>query len=82
MNREWVLFHLKEALQELQSTIRDLENDTEYDHAEYSVAMTHLYHHINTAWNSRDSSDEETKESSDADFTKWRKFPNDVDMSC
>ena len=82
MNKEWVLFHLKEALEEIDDTIKDIEGDPEYGDPEYSVAMTHLYHHINTAWNSRNSSDNETAESSEANFSKWRLLPTDVDMSC
>ncbi len=54
MNKEWIIFHLKEALEEIERTIKDIETDPDYDFGEYSVAMTHLFHHINTAWNSRD----------------------------
>ena len=81
MNKEWVLFHLKEALEEIESTIKDIETDAEYDEPEYAVAMAHLYHHVNTAWNSRNSSDSDTEESNDSNFQKWRQFPIDVDMS-
>ncbi len=81
MNKEWIIFHLKEALEEIESTIRGIETDPEYDYGEYSVAMTHLFHHINTAWNSRDCSEKEAKESSESDFDKWRQFPADIEMS-
>tara|TARA_B110001452_G_C15083414_1_gene377996 strand:+ start:511 stop:759 length:249 start_codon:yes stop_codon:yes gene_type:complete len=82
MNKEWVLFHLKEALEEVEDTIKDIESDESYDESEFSIGMTHLYHHVNTAWNSRSSKDEEARESNDANFEKWRKFPIDIDMSC
>ena len=81
MNKEWILFHLNEALEEIESTIKDIETDPEYDNPEYSVAIAHLYHHVNTAWNSRNSSANET-EDTDKNFEKWRKFPTDIDMSC
>ena len=81
MNKQWILFHLGEALEEIESTIKDIEGDPEYDTPEYSVAIEHLYHHVNTAWNSRNSSDIET-EDTDVNFKKWRQFPKDIDMSC
>jgi hypothetical protein len=81
MNRDWILFHLQEAHEELTRTIHEMEQDPEYDFGEYVVAMTHLYHHLNTAWNSRDASPERVKACSEEDFEKWRQFPSDVDMS-
>ena len=82
MNKDWVLFHLKEALEEIENTIKDIEKDLEYEYGDYSVAIAHLYHHINTAWNSRDYSEEEAEESSKNKFSEWRQFPTDIDMSC
>ena len=81
MNKKWILFHLKEAQEEIESTIKDIEADPEYDYGEYSVAMAHLYHHINTAWNSRDSTEQEANESTENNFNKWRKFPTDINLS-
>jgi hypothetical protein len=45
MNREHTLWHLQEATEELQRTIREIENEPEYGYGEFSVAMQHLYHH-------------------------------------
>lgn len=82
MNKDWVLFHLKEALGEIESTIKEIESEPDYSDPEFSVAMAHLYHHVNTAWNSRQCSDQEVEESSEGNFSDWRQFPTDVDMSC
>ncbi|WP_205313740.1 hypothetical protein [Rheinheimera maricola] len=82
MNKEWVLFHLKEALEEIENTIKEIETEPEYDDSEFSVAVAHLYHHVNTAWNSRNCSDQDVDESSDDNFTKWGQFPSDLDISC
>ena len=79
MNKSYLLFHLKEALKELQSTVRELDNDPEYAEAEFYIAMQHLYHHLNTAWNSRDL--EEAKEETEEQFSEWRQFPKDIDLS-
>ena len=80
MNRQWVLFHLREASSELAATIREFEDDPEYGLGEFSVGMAHLYHHLNTAWNSRDASGAEVEESSEEAFHAWRRFPDDLPL--
>jgi len=80
VNCDWVLFHLREALEELQKTIRGIEQDSEYNDGDFYVGMQHLYHHLNTAWNSRDASEEQAAESAEEDFFRWRVFPTDIFM--
>lgn len=81
MNKEWVLFHLKEAHDELNNTIQEIEQVPDYDYGEYIVAMMHLYHHLNTAWNSRDVSPQRAEACTEEDFSHWRQLPADIDMS-
>lgn len=76
MNKSYVLFNLREALEELHRTIDEIENSPDYDYGEYTVAMSHLYHHINTAWNARNVSEVEAQECGEANFHKWRQFPD------
>lgn len=78
MNREHTLFHLREALEELQRTIAALESTPDYGDGEFSVAVEHLYHHLNTAWNARTASVERTVTCSEDDFIRWRQFPSDL----
>ena len=78
MNREHTLRHLHEAAEELQRTIHEIEDELEYGNGEFSVAMQHLYHHLNTAWNARDESPECVRTCSDADFVRWRQFPQNI----
>lgn len=78
MNREWVLFNLREAAEELNRTISDIERTPDYGDAEFSVAIQHLYHHVNTAWNGRDASPERATACAEGDFDVWRQFPTDI----
>jgi hypothetical protein len=78
MNKEIILFHLEEASEELERTIRELKEKDPYDFEEFQVAMGHLYHHLNTAWNDRNCTDEEHRKSSK--FNKWRNFPVESDF--
>ncbi len=80
MNREYVLWNLKEAADELQRTIGELEQDPDYDYGEFVVAMSHLYHHINTAWNAQSVTKTESDECSEENFHKWRSMPTNADL--
>jgi len=80
MNKKVVLFHLKEALEQLQQTVKELGQDASYEVEELRVGMGHLYHHLNTAWNGKDCTDEEFKECSDENFSKWKKFPEESEL--
>jgi hypothetical protein len=81
MNREWILFDLEEAHKELRGAIEEFEKRGDYDEGKGLVATMHLYHHLNTAWNSKDVSDGDARTSSDESFSKWRQCPSDIDMS-
>ena len=78
MNRDWVLFHLREADDELRRTIAAIESMPDYGYGEFVVAMTHAYHHLNTAWNSKDESQGWVDACAEADFQQWRQFPSDI----
>jgi hypothetical protein len=80
MNREWVLRHLEEAQAELASTIAEMQATPDYGYGEFWVAMQHLYHHLNTAWNSREATRDEVENATDADFNRWTQFPTDLPM--
>ena len=49
---EPVCFHLREALEDLNRLVTEI-NAGEVEPEEFAVVMAHLYHHINSAWNSR-----------------------------
>jgi hypothetical protein len=80
MNKEAILFHLREAKEELDRAIRDIETNTSYDFDDFVVGMGHLYHHLNTAWNGRDASRERHRDCDQQDFDTWRKFPMNEEL--
>lgn len=80
MNKKYVLYNLREAAQEIQKIISEIETDGEYEYGDYLVAMSHLYHHINTAWNARESTEKEAEECSEKNFNKWRVMPANEDL--
>ena len=76
MNKEWIAFHLDEAAEQLRETVKKLSSEAEYSHADFLVEISHAYHHINTAWNSRDASPEAVANHTDADYDEWQKMPS------
>ena len=81
MNREYVLFNLKEAESALAATIRQLEAENGFDEESLLRAMMHLYLHVNTAWNARNATADEARECSPSNFRQWRHFPGDIAMA-
>ena len=80
MNRDAVLFHLREAKEERDRTIAEIADDPDYDIGEFRIGMGHLYRHLNTAWNGRDASPERHSECAQTDFDTWGKFPPNEDL--
>jgi hypothetical protein len=80
MNRKQVLHHLDQARVGIEESIDSIRAAPEYNESEYWVEMQHIYHHLNTAWNSRDVSDLELEAATDADFNRWSAFPLDLPM--
>jgi hypothetical protein len=80
MNKGWILFHLREAHEELTRTIAKIDTAPTVDEIEFEIALAHMYNHLNTAWNSRAASDEQIAAQTDDDFYTWRAFPADIAM--
>ncbi|MFZ4693792.1 MAG: hypothetical protein ACOYMV_01555 [Verrucomicrobiia bacterium] len=79
MNKSHALFHLREAQEAVGKMIRRIETDPSYEFGDYTVEMGHLYHHVNTAWNGRDATEEQAKRCLQEDFDRWQRFPDESD---
>jgi hypothetical protein len=81
MNRNVIVFHLQEAAEQLNETIRNLSSNQQYGAEEFEVEMGHLYHHLNTAWNGRERTNEQFNKCTDEDFARFRKFPKEEEFA-
>lgn len=79
MNRELVLHHLAEAHEALSRLLDDARQDPDWGVGDLFAEMPHLYHHINTAWNARDSTNA-IGQVSETEFRQWGAFPVDLAM--
>jgi len=80
MNRAFVLQELTEAHEALTKMIQEMRDTPDYDSGELFAEMPHLYHHLNTAWNARNASQDEVQHVSDTAFKRWSAFPDDLPM--
>ena len=78
MNKRFILFNLEEAHESIGKMIGSLRADPEYDYGNYWVELQHVYQHINTAWNARDSTHEQAMACSQEDFDRWGLYPTDL----
>jgi hypothetical protein len=78
MNRDWTLYNLSEAREELERALTEIRETPDYGVGELLVTMSHVYHHLNTAWNSRNSSESEIRHPSPENFKRWSAFPVDI----
>ena len=81
MNKEYIIFNLRAALEKLEQTIKGLQEDPAYGEKKLMAAMKDVYRHMNTAWNSRSCTEEAVRQCTMEDAEKWRKFPADIDPS-
>lgn len=80
MNRSVVLFHLREAAEQLKETIRKLERNGDYGVGTFQVELGHVYHHLNTAWNGRHQTVAQFNKCTDRDFKRFRRFPKESEL--
>ena len=77
MNKDYVLYNLEKAHKALAEIIAEMKSNRDYDYGEYIADVTHVYHHLNTAWNARNASEAAADECSENDFYRWRQFPQE-----
>jgi hypothetical protein len=78
MNKDFLLSHLSEALEQLTAMIENIKSDPEYEIGEFKVEISHVYHHLNTSWNGRDCTDEQWR--TNENFASWRRFPDESNL--
>jgi hypothetical protein len=80
MNRQSVIFHLSEAAEELNRTLKAIEQRRSYGEGALEIAMGRIYHHLNTAWNGSNQSRKQFVQCTEQDFNRFRKFPRETEF--
>ena len=75
MNKKWIIQDLNEAAEQLNEIINKLGQD-DYSVTDFELDMQHMYSHLNTAYNTRNFTDEQIKNFTQQDYEKNRKTPS------
>jgi len=73
---EWalMLYDLDEVREHIESLIKDMQEDEEFCQIDLDVHLSHIYQHLNRAWNARNMSTDLASEK----FEEISKFPTDL----
>ena len=77
MNFKIISSNVEEALEELKNISKEVHAE-KMDEVEFQIALQHVYHHLNVAWNARYASSESYRNMSDQNFKEWGSFPKDI----
>lgn len=80
MNARFIASQLSEAEEELRSLVAKVDSGEELSFEAFHVAIAHIYHHLNSAWNGRNANDQQWRECTDLDFATWQQFPRDLPL--
>jgi hypothetical protein len=81
MNKEYIAFNLRAALEKLEQTVKRLQEDQAYGEKKFMAAMKYAYRHMNIAWNARNCTEQAARKCTMEDVESWRHFPSDIDLS-
>ena len=79
MIKNYALFNLQEAKEAIEQLMADMQSDPDYDQANYTVDMQHIYWHINSAWNGRDFDSSKSALTAER-FDTFIQFPADLSL--
>ena len=78
LTSENITHNLEDALDGLQKLNQRISSGEITDEVEFQIAMQHIYHHLNFAWNTRRESIEKYVGMTEEQFNQWGKFPEDL----
>ena len=71
-----LMYELEDAEDGLKSLFKDISADPEFDETDFRIHMTHVYTHLNRAWNARNATSEQQDD--ETLWEKWGQFPADL----
>ena len=81
LNRNWMLSQLRQVRDDLVSLVATMEEVPAVDQAAFAEVMEDVYQHLNTAWNSRNASEDELDAVAGGAFEDWARMPSDFVLS-
>ncbi|MHB8876061.1 MAG: hypothetical protein ACYC8T_20415 [Myxococcaceae bacterium] len=81
LNYPLLLSNIREAADELNELVEELQGTDKPDEAELEIGLAHAFHHLNFAWNARRATERQYRQLTDERFNKWSKFPRDIPIT-
>ncbi len=78
MNWKIIAGDIKEAREQLEKIEKLIDGKIRPSEGELLVMLSHAYHHLNFAWNTRRIATKQYACLTDQEFNKWGKFPREV----
>lgn len=78
MNWKIIAGDIKEAREQLEQMEKRIAGKDRPSEGELLVMLSHAYHHLNFAWNTRRISTKHYASLTDKEFNKWGKFPKEA----
>ncbi len=78
MNWKIIAGDIKEAREQLEEIEKQIGGKDRPSESELLVMLSHAYHHLNFAWNTRRTSTKQYANLTDKEFNKWGKFPKEM----
>lgn len=78
----WALLHyeLSDAQEHLGELLQEMQEQPDFDEEEYRIWLSHIYAHLNRAWNRRNTTDaQELIDQNKVNYWEgWTNFPADI----
>ena len=81
LNYDVIQFHVSEAREQLQQIETELLAGGKPGESQLQVWFDHAFHHLNSAWNARRTTDRQFTNSTDEDFVRWGRLPRDINIA-
>ena len=74
-----LMYELDDAAEHLAALIEAMNEQEDYDEAEFRIDLGHVFAHLNRAWHRRNVSEEaRATNPSDETWDEWSQFPTDL----
>jgi len=67
-------YELSDAAEHIETLLKEMNSSSDFSVEDFQVQVSHIYAHLNRAWNSREIGDG----LSDAEWETFRAFPTDI----
>jgi hypothetical protein len=78
MNNKFISYNFQEIEEEVQIVLQRAKSGM--THEEFYKSVQHIYHHLNIAWNSRNTEAGVIFDIDDPQMEEWSQFPDDLKL--